>query len=194
MRDISVLPPTLTGPSPLRVLHITNMYPSAERPNWGVFIRSQVESLATCGIASEVIEIEGWRSRLDYARALLALPGRVERAKVDLVHVHYGLSAIAARRIADLPMVVSFCGNDLLGEPDAAGRISFGSRMMVHWGRYAARRAQVIIVKSDEMGRCLGPEFTDVEVIANGVDLDFFAPMPRAEARCLLYTSDAADE
>jgi glycosyltransferase involved in cell wall biosynthesis len=48
--------------------------------------------------------------------------------------------------------------------------------------RIAARRADAVIVKSEEMRRRI-PEVADVEVIPNGVDLSRFAPVPRREAR-----------
>jgi glycosyltransferase involved in cell wall biosynthesis len=168
----------------MKVLVVTNMYPSAERPDWGAFVRSQVESLGALGIENQVYEIEGWKSSWRYARALRELPDVARRGNADLVHAHYGLSGAAAARVR-LPLVVSFCGDDLLGRPDAWGRITSKSAWLILLSRWAAARADAVIVKSKEMARHL-PEVNDVEVIPNGVDLARFAPVPMAEARARL--------
>jgi glycosyltransferase involved in cell wall biosynthesis len=113
------------------------------------------------------------------------LPVLARRSGADLVHAHYGLSGAAAVGVRDIPLVVSFCGDDLLGRPDARGRITHRSKWLVSVSRLAARRADAVIVKTEEMRRTI-PEVAEVEVIPNGVDLARFAPIPRAEARARL--------
>lgn len=171
------------GSRDLRVLQITNMYPSADRPNWGVFVGSQVESLASCGVSSEVIDIEGWRARSNYLRALLCLPLRVRAADYDLVHVHFGWSLLACAGLRGLPLVVSFCGSDYWGHVGEGGRLNRASQTMALLSRHAARRAQAIIVKSPDMASGFGLADARVEVIANGLDFDVFEPGPAAQAR-----------
>jgi len=171
---------------PLRVFQVTNMWPSEQRPNWGVFIRSQVQSLPAAGIEpAGFYEIEGWRGKWRYLRALQELPRAIAAAKPDLVHIHYGLSAIAAGFVRGRPLVVSYCGNDVLGESDAGGRPSRSSQLMARWCIAAGRRADAVIVKSEEM-RVPLVGFAHVEVIPNGVDLALFRPRDRAIARAEL--------
>lgn len=169
----------------MKVLVVTNMYPSAARPHWGAFVRSQVESLGALGVENVICEIEGWKSVARYAHALRSLPELARREEVDLVHAHYGLSGAAAAGVRAVPLVVSFCGDDLLGRPDDRGRITSRSRWLVNVSRIAARRADAVIVKTEEMRRKI-PEVLDVEVIPNGVDLTRFAPLPREQARARL--------
>src|SRR6185503_20782686 len=73
----------------VKVMVVTNMYPSAERPHWGAFVRSQVESLSALGVENVVYEIEGWKSTARYAHAMRELPVLARRAGADLVHAHY---------------------------------------------------------------------------------------------------------
>src|SRR5450755_520647 len=168
LRQVSCEPAQLgPGEVALRVLQLTNMYPSAEQPNRGVFVRSQVESLARHGVSSEVEEIQGYLSTLNYLRALPALPARVHAGRYDLVHMHFGYTALAAVAVSGRPSVLSFCGDDLLGRPDEQGTRSRKSMALVGLGKRAARRADAIIVKSDEMKQALGPGYADVEVIPN---------------------------
>jgi glycosyltransferase involved in cell wall biosynthesis len=159
------------------------MYPSPERPNWGVFVRSQAESLAGHGVAGEVVEIEGWRTKANYLRALLTMRWRVGAQPYDLLHVHYGLTAMACIGVTAVPTVVSFCGDDVWGTPDRTGVRSRSSLWLARLGLLAARRADAVIVKSAEMARAIGPSYGLVEVIPNGVDLALFDPIPRDEAR-----------
>src|SRR5262249_61967251 len=102
----------------------------------------------------------------------------------ERVQAHSGLSGAAASRVG-LPLVVSFCGDDLLGRPDARGRVSSLSRALIPVSLHAARRADGVIVKSDEMRRVI-PRVADVQVIPNGGDLERFAPEPRAAPRAAL--------
>jgi glycosyltransferase involved in cell wall biosynthesis len=169
----------------MKVLVVTNMYPSAERPDWGAFVRSQVESLGRLGVTNRVYEIEGWKSTARYAHAMREVPVLARRAGAELVHAHYGLSGAAAVGVRDVPLVVSFCGDDLLGRPDAQGRITPKSRWLVSVSRLAARRADAVIVKSQEMRRKI-KEIAQIDVIPNGVDLSRFQTIPRDEARARL--------
>ena len=168
----------------MKVLVVTNMWPSAERPHWGAFIRSQADSLAAAGCENTLYEIRGWKSTGEYAKALAELPRVARACGAQLVHAHYGLSGAAALRVK-LPLVVSFCGDDLLGRPDASGRLTLKSRLLIPVSEFAARRAHGVIVKTEEMRRVLHG-VRDVHVIPNGVDLSRFAPESRDAARAAL--------
>ena len=45
----------------LRVLMVTGMYPTAQRPHSGTFVKSQVESLGVEGVDSVILHIGGVR-------------------------------------------------------------------------------------------------------------------------------------
>src|SRR5262245_43213152 len=137
------------------------------------------------GVENTLFEIEGWKSTARYAHALRELPRLVRHTGAELVHAHYGLSGAAAAAVREVPLVVSFCGDDLLGRPDANGHITAKSRWLVSVSRLAARRADAVIVKSEEMRKRI-PEVDDVEVIPNGVDLARFTPVGRDDARARL--------
>lgn len=165
----------------MRVLVVTNMWPSAERPHWGAFVKSQADSLAAAGCTNTLHEIQGWKSIGEYVRALRELPDVAKRCGAELVHAHYGYSGAACANVK-LPLVVSFCGDDLLGRPDDRGRLSLKSRALVPLSKWAARRADGVIVKSEQMRRVIA-DVADVDVIPNGVNLSRFGPLPRDEAR-----------
>lgn len=177
----------MTGPGsnvPLRVLAVTNMYPGADHPTYGIFVATQMQSIAGTGAHVHVEFIDGRRSAWAYARAI-TLVGRLARSgQFDLVHCHYGLSGFVAA-FQPLPLVVSFCGDDLLGTPNGRGGITIKSRIAMRLSHVAARRADAIICKSDAMRRRL-PRPADVAravVIPNGVDTTRFSPGNRLKAR-----------
>ena len=125
----------------MRVLVVTNMYPRREDPVTGVFVRTQVESLTRLGVESELEIIEGRRSKLAYLAAIGRVNARVRRERFDLVHAHYGLSGFMAVQQRQVPVVVSFCGSDLLGITDEQGRYTARGQTQVMLSRYAAARA-----------------------------------------------------
>jgi glycosyltransferase involved in cell wall biosynthesis len=168
----------------VRVLTVTNMWPSRERPHWGAFVKAQVDSLVAAGIENTLYEIEGWRSVAEYLKAMQRLPRLARSCGADLVHAHYGLSGVSAMGVK-LPLVVSFCGDDLLGRPGGDGRLTLKSRALVRLSVQAARRADAVIVKSEEMRRVIAA-VAEAEVIPNGVDLARFRREPRAAARAAL--------
>jgi len=168
----------------MKVLVVTNMWPSPERPHWGTFVKSQADSLAVAGCENTLYQIQGWRHTSEYFRALAELPRIAKECGAELVHAHYGLSGAAALRVK-LPLVVSFCGDDLLGRPDDRGRTTLKSAMLIPVSEVAAKRAHGVIVKTEQMRRVIA-DVRDVNVIPNGVDLARFAPEPREAARAAL--------
>jgi len=97
------------------------------------------------------------------------------------VHAHYGYSGAAAMGV-HVPLVVSFCGDDLLARPVGDGSYTLKSRALIHLSRRAAHRADACIVKSEEMRRVIA-DVPGVHVIPNGVNIDSVRPQDQIEAR-----------
>jgi len=116
-----------TERGPIRVLVVTNMYPSPDRPAYGNFVREQVESLRALGVVPGVLFIDGRTSRAEYARAI-ARVRHAARGAFDLLHAHYGLTGFFAVLQSRLPVVITFHGDDLLGTPGVDGRPTAKSR------------------------------------------------------------------
>jgi glycosyltransferase involved in cell wall biosynthesis len=171
----------------LRVLVVTNMWPSLDRPAFGSFVEAQVTSLRSAGIGIDVHVIRGDSHPSAYLTSVPAIIRHARDFGADLVHAHYGLAGWSASFVPR-PLVVSFCGDDLLGTPDMAGRPTWKSRIAVRMSHRAARRADAIICKSENLRQAL-PSLADrkrAEVIPNGVDLSRFRPGDRQEARARL--------
>jgi glycosyltransferase involved in cell wall biosynthesis len=195
-----VAPPTLVfvGEAPVmssmpRVLTVTNMYPVADQPAYGSFVASQVESLRQLGLETDVIFVDGRNSRLTYARSIETVRTALAKNRYDLIHAHYGLSGWVGRFQRNVPLVVSFCGDDLLGTPRKP--LLFGglnrrlprtpmSLAIVGASHVLETLAQGIIVKSEEMRQRLLPWSRErAHVIPNGVDLSRMRLIPQDAAR-----------
>lgn len=168
----------------MRVLVLTAMYPSADKPAAGIFVKQQVDSLVAAGIEVEVLAFEGLRSARNYLRAGFALRRRLRGEDFDLVHAHYGLTGLPAAMQRRVPFVLTYHGSDLLGEPGAYGRYNFKGRLKVLLGQMMGRLAAGRIIVAEVLRpRLLG---LGAEVIPMGVDLNLFRPLPRAQARAAL--------
>jgi len=172
----------------MRVLTVTNMYPTPVLPHAGAFVAAQVESLRETGV-----EIEVWHlNRQQQGRAVYR--GLAEKARrmvaahePDLVHVQYGgvLASGITGAVRNRPVLVSFCGDDLLGSA-GHGLLDFVTgRANILASRRAAGRAAGIVVKSRNLFDAL-PRSVDRErvwIVPNGVDLSRFRPTDKRECQ-----------
>jgi teichuronic acid biosynthesis glycosyltransferase TuaC len=169
----------------MRVLWLTNMWPDAERPWYGSFVHSQALSLEHAGVDLDVMYVPGYRSSREYATGVRELMRRSRRERYDVVHAHYGHCGVLARAQSRAPVLLSYCGDDLLGtpSPDGVGLVP----QSVWLARAFAQLSRVLsatITKSEEMELRLPSSVrTRNSVIPNGVDMASFEPIPKHEAR-----------
>jgi glycosyltransferase involved in cell wall biosynthesis len=139
------------------------------------FFQQQTKTLERRGIACDTVTPPGdhlaredvtERSVGDYLRFVPQVVSESFDGH-DLVHANYGLTAPMGLAQVRLPVVLTLWGTDLLGE---YGWLS----------KLCARYCDAVIVMSDEMAHELGEP---CHVIPHGIDMDRFAPRPKAEAR-----------
>ena len=177
------------------VLVVTNGWPNEDNDTYCVFIKRQMESLVALGLRCDVLFIRGYRSPLAYPLAAARLLGwsLAGGRRYRLVHAHSGEAALAAAFYRRVPLLVSYLGDDLLGTPDAAARISRASRVRRFVVRRHSRLASRTITKSREMETALPLALrARNSVLPNGVDTSVFRPQDRLAARQELgWDSDA---
>jgi glycosyltransferase involved in cell wall biosynthesis len=171
------------------LLIVTNMWPHEGDPVLGIFVKRQVDALRASGVACDVLFVRGFVSKRAYlwgALKLLAWNLRPPR-RYRLVHGHGGETALVVRSYLRCPVLVSYCGDDLLGTPDASGAIHRKSRVRRGLQRLHASLLTASITKSEEMERCLPRHIRHRNlVLPNGVDTASFRPRPRDAARAEL--------
>jgi glycosyltransferase involved in cell wall biosynthesis len=167
-----------------RVLVVTNMWPHEADPSYGAFVREQMESLRPLGVEYEVVFVNGRESRWNYLRGIFETRRRLKAERFDLVHAHFGLAGWVARFQRRAPVVVTFHGDDVMGQFRLDGSLTPMGRFYQISSRLLARRVAAVIVQSRRMKEKLGLD--SARVLPCGVDLELFRPMEQAEARKIL--------
>ena len=129
----------------LKVLIVTNLYPTSERPFISPFVKEQVEAMRELypDMVIDVRVIEGERPRWAYLREILLLPAAVKKGRYDIVHAHFGLTLVSTLLVRT-PLVITFHGSDLLVNPTK------------HVSRLLAPMASKVIVVSQKLSESLG--------------------------------------
>jgi hypothetical protein len=172
----------------LRVLILTNMYPSAAEPSLGCFVHDQVEDLRRLGVGTTVVAFDGRTRKRRYLTTTGNMRRVLRNGSFDLTHAHYGLTGATACLQLRTPIVTTFHGSDAC----------------VPWQRgiswVVARRTRPIAV-APVVASNLG--LGEAAVIPCAVDLDAFTPVDRRSARrslgwpvnqpCVLFPASRGD-
>ena len=105
-----------------------------------------------------------------YVRTISKLKQYLHHNHVDLIHAHYGLSAIVATLAWKRPIIVSLMGSDVMEGGLQLFLIKILSRFF--WNK--------TIVKSEELATIVGKNYT--KTIPNGVNLSIFQPLGKSLA------------
>jgi glycosyltransferase involved in cell wall biosynthesis len=169
----------------MRVLVVTNLYPTVTAPAKGAFVRKQVQALREADVDVALLHVHrAARGRTVYLRLWGAVRRAVEESQPDVIHVMYGgvMAAVVTAPVARAPVVVTFYGSDLLAaHANTRGFMRVSALLGVHASTYAAVRASGIVVQSQVLADAL-PRQVDrsrVWIIPDGIDLDEFAPRDR---------------
>lgn len=154
--------------SRIKVLAVTNLWPE-DGSYRGVFVREQVDALRRLDVDTDVEVVAQQRGKSDYLLSAARVRRRLRRERYDLVHFHYGLTAIAAPCTRRVPSVLSLYGSDV--NVPWQKRISrFG---MTHTDARIYVSRPLLSRMDDRNGH----------VIPMGVDLSLFRPADRMKAR-----------
>lgn len=168
----------------MKVLVATALYPTADNPAYGAFVRTQVEALKRAGVDLDLLVLQGKSRKLMYAKGIVQLRRRLATAPISLVHAHYGYVGMVARTQWKVPVVVTYHGDDLLGTVGPDGQIRAASRWTARAGRALGRMVDAVIVQSEQMASKL--EHARTYVIPHEVDLNTFQPVEQRRARVML--------
>lgn len=171
-------------PSPVRVLMvIAPVAGTSEPPVWA---QRQIASLREIGVEVATYVFRDRRSIRGLLAGGRALRRTAQEFQADVVHVHYGAAqALAAVLFSDKPVVVSFCGSDLLGNYTPSGCKTWSGWLSRLLSQLASLGCCRSIAKSEELRQSLwfARARRRCDLIPNGVDLGLFRPLPQAEAR-----------
>jgi teichuronic acid biosynthesis glycosyltransferase TuaC len=169
----------------MKILIITPIYPTAEKPALGTFVRTQVGSLRQAGVTVEVLHLSGRFRKWNYPQAAFQLRRRLANNSIDLVHAHIGFAGMVARTQWKVPVVVTFHGSDLLGLINARGEKALLNPLVVGAGKMLSRHVDAAIVQNRQMAALLNNR-PNVFVISCEIDLHTFQPTEKSQARAAL--------
>ncbi len=160
----------------MRALIVTNMYPTADRPELGSFVRDQVAALRRIG----GVEVEMFAfapgGAGSYLKAARELRRRFKGQRLDVVHAHFGLTAWPALAAPGGLRVATLHGTDLAHPRSRPITLA------------ALPLLDLTAAVSEELARRV-PSWAargEVAVLPCGVDMTRFRPLPRARARAEL--------
>lgn len=149
---------------------------------------SQMNSLVEYGIEVDYGHLSDRKSVGSLLRAGKEIRRRSGQKDIDLVHVLWGsTTGLITCLFSKKPVVVSFCGSDLLGSKRIDGSLSRGGKVNRVISGWVAKMASWNITKSKAMAAEL-PKSAQIKAsaIPNGVNLNGFYPMNRDKARTYL--------
>ena len=162
----------------MRILLLSQMYPSAAEPDLGVFVAGLERELASLGHTLERAVLDTRAGGpLRHLRLAAAAARAARRFHPDVVYAHFLVpTGLWGALLTRAPLVVTAHGQDVANIGAIPG-VRAATTLVV-------RRAHTVIAVSDYLRRLLQERVPDArgktEVIDCGVDLERFRPLPRA--------------
>jgi teichuronic acid biosynthesis glycosyltransferase TuaC len=146
---------------------------------------SQMNSIRDQNIDIQYGIIDHKSSITHFIRSGKNLRKEVLNHSCELVHVTWGtFSALLAVLYSPVPVVISFCGSDILGGYGLNGKRALKSNISILLSQLAAFGAKRIISKSNKIKKAIWSlNRAKATVIPNGVNTSAFYPMDRTTAR-----------
>ncbi|MEI2701668.1 MAG: glycosyltransferase family 4 protein [Baekduia sp.] len=157
----------------MRILLVTQMWPSGADPDFGAFLVPQVDELRALGHEVDVVAIDrrGGSAGVKYTRLGLRALRRARKIRPDVVIAHMlfpaGAAALVAAQSVKAPLVVVCHGQDVENLDGMQIRTVSG---------LVARDAAAVVTNSDWLGERLREWLpgTETTTISPGVDLRAF--------------------
>ncbi|WP_299455627.1 glycosyltransferase family 4 protein [uncultured Microscilla sp.] len=159
----------------MKVLHITNAYPTDDHPGFGIFIKEQIHSLDKKLSKNDVVVIDARnKGKMAYFKAFLKLRKLVK--DYDILHCHHAFAAFVTLMVKpQQKVVVSFLSN---GTPDS---LNLPKKISVRLTKYITSKSDAIIFKCDIPTQY--QHHPNVHYLPNGVNTVFFSPTDKNIAK-----------
>ena len=164
----------------MKVLVVTNMYPTADRPYFGIFVKEQVDAIKKVhpDVDYDIYSIDGggvngkskWLSLINYLKSIADVDKILRTKHYDLVHIHYGFSGFYLlnpfhKRI---PVLLTLHGGDIQPEQ--------GKQFQVFATRKILRQASYAITLNERMDDIVQNYIKKTKIIPCSVDTSLFEP------------------
>jgi glycosyltransferase involved in cell wall biosynthesis len=170
---------------PTRLLLVTNMYPTPDRPQTGPFVARRVASLRARGVEVVVAGPSTYRRGAALRHLQIAWRAFTARGPFDGVEAHpvyaAGVIGLLAARLRRRPMVAFAHGSDVSVQAQR-GRVA---RSLATW---VVRGAGIVVANSADTASAVSRLGASARIVSPGVDMRLFSPaaIPRHELRLAL--------
>lgn len=174
----------------MKVLVVTNMYPSKNYPFYGIFVKEQIESLRKEGVTVDVVFINGKENRLNYFTCIKTLLNKNKSNYYDIIHAHhtyciYPIKIVKIMTHLKTPVILTFHEGEVhrtdklkIKDIDLIKRLVFSKKIK----KIALNMVDGIIAVQQELIEALNFR-GQYQIIPCGVDLDLFHPMKKEQCR-----------
>lgn len=152
----------------MRILHVTNAWPSKAYQAYGVFIKEQVDALEEQGVICDVVFIDARdKGKLEYLQSIKAVKKANEKFKPDMIHFHHQFSLLPNLIWVKKPVILSLLGD--ISSRSAINRLTFS----------IVKPKVDLLIQKVKPANDLGKEF----YLPNGVNMKQFKVIDKLKAR-----------
>lgn len=155
----------------MKILFITNMYPTESQPVSGIFVKEQIESIRRMMPCNcEVVLIDGMhKGKLEYLKSMFLIPRKIRKNSYNIIHIHYGLSALFLLFYKPkIKVFLTLHGSDIFVEGGNKWQVFITKRML--------GKVNKVFVLNKKMEKIVRNYNSNTELLPCGVDTDFFVP------------------
>lgn len=157
----------------MKVLHITNNYPTEEHPVFGIFVKEQIDSLNKMGVLNDIFFINGREiGKKEYLSSIFKLRKYLKKRKYDIIHCHHSFSGVVL--ILSGYAFINKCIISYQNDPDYEG------------GKNLFRSIHSIFNRIIFKNKSRYSKYSKTVWLPNGVDIDIFKPINKVDAKKIL--------
>lgn len=152
----------------MKILYVTNMYPNEGDPNYGIFVKEQIEAIEHIqNIEKYVYVIEGKKGFGEYVKSIFNIRRVIRKGDFDLVHIHYGLSGLflLIGRIK-IPVLMTLHGGDI--------QVEQGKTVQVALTKHILKKCDFAITLNDRMDKITKAFIQHTEIVPCSVNTSLF--------------------
>ena len=174
----------------MKVLLVTNMYPSKEFPTYGIFVKEQQSAIERYHRDVEfiVFYINGKLGMMEYLKSILRINQLIKRNNFDLIHIHYGLSGLflLSRLSLKVPVLVTLHGGDI--------QVEQGKKVQVFLTKQILKCAQMAVTLNARMDSITKKYIKNTVLVPCSVNTEIFVPKkeikPSSSVKRIVFPSD----
>jgi glycosyltransferase involved in cell wall biosynthesis len=147
------------------------MYPVSDYIYFGIHVKEQIDSLKNVkGISADVHFINGREKKTNYFKSIAQIRNKIKNEKYDLIHVHYGLSALFLLFLdPKIPVVITLHSGELFRKKGLINHLMQKAITLA-----AIKKATKVIVLNDSMVDLLSIHKEKLIKLPCGTDLKVF--------------------